>query len=434
MKRLKCLFLAASIMGNFPQKFICLCFVIPKNLCSRKNIGINTHTRRYRSTVNGIKNSSNLDEAAILFYNDIYEVPLPPKHRFPMGKYRLVREKLQNVVSSFQNSSNFAELYSDKKILFLPSPLASKDDLETTHCPRYIDRFFSNKLTEKENRQIGFPWSKASVLRTLSSTGGTIAAMHASLGNYSSYLTSKNLKVNKDEASTYMNSVLKQDDNIIIDSGEKLNVKVTGHIAGGTHHAFFDRGEGFCIFNDIAVAANVALRDYKDQIKQILIIDLDVHQGNGTSVLFQNRPEVFTYSIHCKGNYFSPKETSDLDVEMDVGTGDIEYFNKLDDTLHQVLTKVKPDLIFIQGGIDAYKLDRLGHMCLSRQGLMRRNHFVYQKISETLPNAKVVITMGGGYPKNLDEKSEPFQAIVNVHSDVYINAMQHFLFTNKKNI
>merc|ERR1711988_2052171 len=174
----------------------------------------------------------------------------------------------------------------------------------------------------------------------------------------------------------YPDSVMKTIDSLSYDSLSDLRVEIAGHIAGGTHHAFFDRGEGFCIFNDIAVAANVALRTYRDRIKQILIIDLDVHQGNGTSVLFDGRPEVFTYSIHCKGNYFSQKETSDLDIEIDIGTGDEEYFAKLSGSLNNVLRDVNPDLIFIQGGIDAYKLDRLGHLSLSRQGLMRRNHFV----------------------------------------------------------
>jgi acetoin utilization deacetylase AcuC-like enzyme len=166
-----------------------------------------------------------------IFYNDLYEVALPPGHRFPMQKYRMVRELLQQDM----DISDLVE--------FSPSPVASAGDLRTTHDPEYIKRFLCNQLTERENRNIGFPWSRAGVKRALSSVGGTVAAMHA---------------VCRD------------------------GYAAAGHLAGGTHHAFFDRGEGFCVFSDIAVAINVALRDYGEEaggcLSRVLIVDLDVHQ------------------------------------------------------------------------------------------------------------------------------------------------------------
>ena len=167
-----------------------------------------------------------------LFYNDIYEVSLPVGHRFPMQKYRMVRDMLQ----SDESLANLID--------FCPSPVASAGDLRTTHHPDYIKRFICNQLTAAENRNIGFPWSRASVKRALSSVGGTVAAMHA---------------VCRD------------------------GYAAAGHLAGGTHHAFYDRGEGFCVFSDIAVAVNVALRDYGEEaggrLSRILIVDLDVHQA-----------------------------------------------------------------------------------------------------------------------------------------------------------
>ncbi len=166
-----------------------------------------------------------------LFYNDLYEVTLPPGHRFPMQKYRMVRDVLEQ-------DADISDL-----VEFSPSPVASAGDLRTTHDPEYIKRFLCNQLTERENRNIGFPWSRASVKRALSSVGGTVAAMHA---------------VCRD------------------------GYAAAGHLAGGTHHAFFDRGEGFCVFSDIAVAINVALRDYGEEaggwLSRVLIVDLDVHQ------------------------------------------------------------------------------------------------------------------------------------------------------------
>ena len=163
-----------------------------------------------------------------LFYNDIYHVDMPPGHRFPMEKYRLVRRRLQWVLGPGQLAA------------FSESPLASVKDLSTAHCPNYVARYVTGRFTDAENRAVGLPWSPAAAARALSSVGGTVAATHA----------------------------------VLRGSG----CAVSGHVAGGTHHAFRDRGEGFCVFSDIAVAARVALRDYPGVVRRVLVLDLDVHQ------------------------------------------------------------------------------------------------------------------------------------------------------------
>ncbi|KAJ1455910.1 hypothetical protein M885DRAFT_440402 [Pelagophyceae sp. CCMP2097] len=307
------------------------------------------------------------------FYNDVYEFPMPPGHRFPMQKYRLVRLDL-------------AEQFGDATLLKV-SPLASERDLLTTHCPDYVSRFLAGALSPMENRRIGFPWSPAGVARALSSTGGTIAAA--------------------------------------VQIGEALrNAKddcvVSGHVAGGTHHAFFDRGEGFCVFSDIAVAANVLKRDYGDVVRKILVLDLDVHQGNGNAKLFQNDASIYTFSMHCAANFFSEKELSDCDVEVPAGAGDEEYLRLLKSYL-PMLTAWKPDVVFFQAGVDVSEHDRLGKLQVTREGLRKRNALVFQTFLRC--NASIVVTMGGGYPKDLDEDSDAFRGIVGAHADVYLQAV-----------
>ncbi|CAM9476896.1 unnamed protein product [Scytosiphon promiscuus] len=319
-----------------------------------------------------------------LFYNDVYRVDLPGGHRFPMEKYRLVREGLQN------------QLEEGGRATFAVSPVATLTDLCTTHERGYVERYFQGRFTDRENRTVGFPWSEASVKRSLSSVGGTVAATHA------------------------------------VCAGGELRDRLkgpgqppplfAGHIAGGTHHAFWDRGEGFCVFSDIAVAANVALRDYPETVRQILIVDCDVHQGNGNAILFKSKPAVFTFSIHCKANYFSEKEESDLDLEVEDGTGDDEYLARLSERLPTLVDQVRPDLIFYQGGVDPLEHDRLGRLNLTREGLRLRNRLVYEtSLSRGIPT---VLTMGGGYPTDLDPRSESFGHIVRSHRDVYEDAAQ----------
>jgi acetoin utilization deacetylase AcuC-like enzyme len=309
-----------------------------------------------------------------LFYNDVYEHVLPDTHTFPMEKYRLVREGLQE------------ELKGHSGIFFEVSPLATNDELASTHCPKYVHRFTSGKLTARENRKIGFPWSTAGVHRSLSSVGGTIAATR--------YVCT-------------------------------TNAASACHIAGGTHHAFYDYGEGYCVFSDIAVAANVALQTLG--VSKVLIIDLDVHQGNGNASLFQNEPRVFTFSVHCRQNLFSERQFSDLDIELEAGDGDAPYLEVLETQLPLLIGTVQPDLIFYQAGVDIYKDDRLGKLKLTREGLRARNRLVFHAAKDA--GAKVVTTMGGGYPRSLEPSFSSFVGIIEAHKDVYRDCIRTYSYS-----
>uniref|UniRef100_A0A7S1U809 Histone deacetylase domain-containing protein n=1 Tax=Phaeomonas parva TaxID=124430 RepID=A0A7S1U809_9STRA len=310
---------------------------------------------------------------ALYFYNDVYEFPLPEGHRFPMEKYRLVRRKLQHT------------LVPGGLAAFDVSPLASREDLVTTHCPAYVDRFLTGELTPGENRCIGFPWSEAGVDRAVSSTGGTVAAARA----------------------------------VLEDGGPRF----AGQVAGGTHHAFYDYGEGFCVFSDIAVAANCALREHAAWLRRVLVVDLDVHQGNGNAVLFADDPAVFTYSAQCEQNLFSKREASDVDVWVPSGAGDDAYLGMLRETLPAVFERVRPQLVFFQAGVDGLDADRLGRLGLSREGLRQRNDLVYDLVLGG-KDTRLVVTLGGGYPKDLSTSSRPFHDIVDAHADVYVQASQ----------
>ena len=307
-----------------------------------------------------------------IYYNDVYKVPLPPNHRFPMQKYEDVRRRIQAVIHS---SSNEEE--GDDDPTFCVSPMVSLTDLETTHCSDYIARFLRGDQTETEQRNVGFPWSPAGVRRALSSTGGTVAAALAAADS----------------------------------SGW------AAHVAGGTHHAFFDYGEGFCVFSDIAVAANVVRQRYPDRIRRVLILDLDVHQGNGNAVLFQDDPDVFTFSMHCCANYFSKKESSDLDIELPSGCTDATYLATLRHWLKRLKEEAGPfDFVFYQAGVDILHCDRLGRMEVSPEGVARRDQLVFEFCREL--GVPLTITMGGGYPKSTVE----WEPIIEAHANVCIEA------------
>ena len=198
-----------------------------------------------------------------IYYNDVYEVPLPPKHRFPMSKYRKVRERvqesIQGIIQHQYNNINNKIMQTE----FIMSPLISQEDLETTHCPRYIQRYFIGDQTKEELRNVGFPWSLEGVNRSLSSTGGTVAAAVSLC-----LAKREQLKIIQENQSCEGY----EEDKAL---NKKFGALFSAHIAGGTHHAFYDRGEGFSVFSDIAVASNVVLRDFPDIVKRILIIDLD---------------------------------------------------------------------------------------------------------------------------------------------------------------
>ncbi len=270
------------------------------------------------------------------------------------------------------------------------SPLATVEEITTTHSPEYVDRYLRGDLTEKELRNVGFPWSIEGVMRSLSSVGGTVAA-----------------------AVSVCDALTQFPDSPVW----------SAHVAGGTHHAFYDYGEGFCVFSDIAVAANVVLKRYPELIRKALIIDLDVHQGNGNARLFQRRTDVLTFSMQCDANYFSPKEESDLDVELPVGCNDETYLFTLKHWLKQIEVKAgNVDLIFFQAGVDVLEQDRLGRMSLTSEGVKRRNQLVFDFAREQ--DVPLVITMGGGYPARDDWTPILEAHALEAHANVYFQAQQ----------
>jgi acetoin utilization deacetylase AcuC-like enzyme len=334
-----------------------------------------------------------------IYCNDVYEVKLSPNHRFPMEKYRRVREIVQNHISS---------LPTDDRVHceFRVSPLATVEELTTTHSPTYVQRFLTGDLTDAEIRNVGFPWSPAGVDRARSSVGGTLAAAVAVCEELERHRNQIQLSEEEEQA------------------GAARRCVWGAHVAGGTHHAFYDRGEGFCVFSDIAVAANVLRERFPEFVKRILILDLDVHQGNGNAVLFQNRDDVFTFSMHCAANYFSEKQTSDLDIELPVDCNDETYMATLQHWLKQLQKHAGQfDFIFYQAGVDVLAEDRLGRMSLSAEGVRHRNQLVFDFAANVL-NIPMVITMGGGYPQN----GADWSPILEAHANVYIQAY-NFLAT-----
>jgi acetoin utilization deacetylase AcuC-like enzyme len=338
-------------------------------------------TRHRVSGGTRLSSSSAPSSSFVFYYNDIYKVPLPPSHKFPMEKYKYVRENLQDHI--------------DPRVVeaaFKVSPLATVDELTTTHCPEYVRRYMSGELTEKEIRATGFPWSEAGVNRSLSSVGGTLACMRHVMDRQR--------------------------------AGATGAVKVAAHLAGGTHHAFYDRGEGFCLFSDIAVAANCSLREYPEILDKkgadkgrILIIDLDVHQGNGNAKLFEDDPRVFTFNMHCSGNLFSQRQSSDIDVDVPNGCSGDEYLKQLSNWLPFLFENIQPQLIFFQAGVDVLENDRLGKLKLKREDVRKRNSLVYEEIRKL--NVPLVVTLGGGYPKDISPDSASFKEVIGAHTDVY---------------
>ena len=317
------------------------------------------------------------------------------------------------------------------------------EELSTTHDTTYIQRFLLGDQTEKEKRDVGLPWSTEGVDRALSSVGGTLAA-----ACFVCDVLRQRQKMDDKKSSQSSSSSTGSGDVV----SDQYSPCWAAHIAGGTHHAFYDYGEGFCIFSDMAVTANVVLERYPDIIKnKILMLDLDVHQGNGNAVLFQqqegnsttenddddddnnnnksqnnNADRVFTFSMHCSGNYFSPKQESDLDIELPIGCSDQAYLMTLNHWLKQFRiehnrekdNKYKWDLIIFQAGVDVLEDDRLGRMSLSSKGIERRNELVYEFAHDL--KIPLVICMGGGYPK----RDDGWKSIIDAHSNVYFQAHQ----------
>jgi acetoin utilization deacetylase AcuC-like enzyme len=286
-----------------------------------------------------------------IFYTDHFALPLPAGHRFPMRKYALLRERVAAAAPEF---------------LAVP-PAATDAELALAHDPGYIRAVATGTLDERAQRRIGFPWSPAMVERSRRSVGATIAACRAAL-----------------------------------DAGCGIN------LAGGTHHAHRDCGEGFCVFNDAAVAARVMQRE--GRVRRVLVVDLDVHQGDGTASIFAADDSVFTLSIHGRNNFPFRKVASRLDLELEDGTGDGAYLAAVRVALPLALERGRPDLAIYLAGADPYAGDRLGRLALSKAGLAQRDAYVLDTMRER--GVPVALAMAGGYADAVDDIVEIHYATV----------------------
>ena len=274
-----------------------------------------------------------------------YTFPLPDGHRFPIAKYALLRERV------------LADGIVPAGCMHDPMRI-SRDDLLLVHTTDYVDRLTAGALTPDEERRLGFPWSESLVERSYRAAGGT------------------------SEAARYA-----------VEHGIAMN------LAGGTHHAFPDHGEGFCVFNDVAVAIRALQRDRR--ITRAVVIDLDVHQGNGTHAIFSDDESVFTFSMHGGRNYPFRKVPGRLDVELPDRTGDDEYLAALTAALPRVLAGARADLVVYLAGADPHEHDRLGRLALSFEGLARRDSIVLEQCREI--GIPVVVTIAGGYGTQIEE-------------------------------
>lgn len=283
-----------------------------------------------------------------VFYDPVYTDGLDPEARFPRDRYRLLAERLQ--------------VFPGMEIC--PPEPVTREQLVKAHDAEYVERFLEGRLTEKEMRRIGLrPWTDRIVERTLLLTGGSLMAMEEALATGG----------------------------------------LAGNMAGGTHHAFAGEGSGYCVFNDLAVAALHALE--RPEIRQVLILDLDVHQGDGTAAIFRHHPMVHTISIHGQKNFPFRKQQSDWDLGLPDGTGDVAYLKILDQVL-QDLESRDVQLLLYQAGVDPLAEDHLGHLNLTREGLDERNRRVFEWADRRgLP---VVVFMGGGYATPIERSVEAF--------------------------
>lgn len=290
-----------------------------------------------------------------LYFTDSHVLPLPVGHKFPIAKYRMLRDLLDHT-GLFQLE---------------PAPMGDVETIKRTHDPSYVDDFVHGRLSDAAIRRIGFPWSPELVKRTLASVGATLAA-----------------------------------------TDEALRNGWGGTLAGGTHHAFYAEGSGFCIFNDIAVAIRKLQTEVR--LERFAVIDLDVHQGDGTAQIFQNDPSVLTFSIHCKNNFPLRKQTSKFDIALDAGVGDDRYLEILREALPRVWA-FQPQIIFYQAGVDVLRSDALGRLALSPEGLEQRDRVVFESVRQReLP---LVVTLGGGY-------SNPIELTARAHANTFLLARE----------
>lgn len=287
-------------------------------------------------------------------HHPIYQLSLPEGHRFPMEKYDLLPKQLIHEGTCLPTDF-FRPEKIDRKII------------ERVHSASYLERLLTLDLTPKEIRKIGFPLSLELIEREIVIAGGTVEGAKRALT-----------------------------------SGIAMN------IAGGTHHAFYDRGEAFCLLNDQAIAAQYLIDHHN--CTNILIIDLDVHQGNGTAAIFKNQPNIFTFSVHGAKNYPFQKEKSDLDIALPDGTDDSKYLQCLEETLPPLIDQLAPDFIFYLCGVDVVATDKLGRLGLTLEGCKARDEFVLRLCKQN--QIPLQCSMGGGYSKDI-------KVILDAHANTF---------------
>lgn len=291
------------------------------------------------------------------FYTDHYVLPLPPGHRFPMEKY----SQLRDLVSKLEG------------LELVEAPAVTDSQILYAHDPSYLIKILSGNLSAKEQQEIGFPWSEKMVERSRRSAGATLAAAKAA-----------------------------------------FNEGLAANLAGGTHHAYRDRGSGFCVFNDSAITAKALQKEIHQKLK-VAIIDLDVHQGNGTASILQNDQSIFTLSIHGENNFPFTKERSDLDIGLPNGCQDDDYLSALNQGLEK-LDVFKPDFIIYLAGADPHEGDRLGKLSISKDGMCQRDQYVFQySLDRQIPTA---FSMAGGYGREI-------QSTVDIHFQTIQTALQY---------
>ena len=289
-----------------------------------------------------------------VFYSDHFVLPLPEGHRFPMSKYSMLRERVAADGICGPGELQTPQAVTDEEIL-------------RAHAPGYLERVVSGSLTDKEIRRIGFPWSERMVERSRRASGGTLGACLAAL-----------------------------------EEGFAAN------LAGGTHHAFSDRGEGYCVFNDSAIAARAV--QAAGLAARVVVIDTDVHQGNGTAEILREDASVFTFSIHGAKNFPFHKEESDLDAPLPDGADDTEFLNTLQIGLETALEAVDADLAIYLAGADPFEGDRLGRLSVTKPGLAERDRMVLEACRDR--GIPVTVTMAGGYARNVEDTVDVhFQSI-----------------------
>ncbi len=297
-----------------------------------------------------------------IFYHPIYVYGIDENSRFPRDRYHLTKNRLNN--------------FSDKIVIREPKMIDIKD-IYLAHDKKYVDSFLNGQLSIKEKRKIGLqPWNEYIIERTKFIMGGSMGALESAIDKNS----------------------------------------ISANMAGGTHHAHYSFGSGYCIFNDLAICAIKSLNNYSN-INNVLIIDLDVHQGDGTASIFKKNSSVFTLSMHCNSNFPLKKMNSDIDIPLRKGMKDDQYLEILRNQIGK-LNNIKSDIIFFQAGVDTLKEDKIGHLSLTNKGLQERNKIVLDFAKKR--HSPIVVFMGGGYSKPIDYSVSAFVDLFLQCSD-YLN-------------